>query len=101
LALLDQPDATLADIPRLFNDKEYREDALKRLTHPATKEFWLKEFAAYPYRYRIEALAPVQNKLGAFLAQPPLYRVLTRRKAGYSLRSLLDGRKVFLVNLAK
>jgi len=101
LALLDQPEATLADIPRLFNDKEYREDALTRLTHPATKEFWLKEFAAYPYRYRIEALAPVQNKLGAFLAQPPLYRVLTRKKAGYSLRALLDGRKVFLVNLAK
>ena len=75
--------------------------SIKRLTHPATKEFWLKEFAAYPYRYRIEALAPVQNKLGAFLAQPPLYRVLTRKKAGYRLRSLLDGRGVLLVNLAK
>jgi hypothetical protein len=101
LALLDQPEATLADIPRLFNDKEYREDVLKRLTHPATKEFWFKEFAAYPYRYRIEALAPVQNKLGAFLAQPPLYRVLTRKKGGYSLRALMDGRGVLLVNLAK
>lgn len=101
LALLDQPEATLADIPRLFNDKEFREDALRRLTHPATKEFWLKEFAAYPYRYRIEALAPVQNKLGAFLAQPPLYRVLTRKRAGYNLRALLDRRGVLLVNLAK
>ena len=101
LCLLDQPEATLADIPRLFNDKEYREDALKRLTHPATKEFWLKEFAAYPYRYRIEALAPVQNKLGAFLAQAPLYRVLTRKRAGHSVRALLDGKKAFLVNLSK
>ncbi len=101
LALLDQPEATLADIPRLFNDKEYREQALTRLTHPATRDFWLKEFAAYPYRYRIEALAPVQNKLGAFLAQPPLYRILTRPHAGYRLRDLMDGGKVLLVNLSK
>lgn len=101
MTLLDQPDATLADIPRLFYDKQYREAALPRLTHPVTREFWLKEFASYPARYRIEAIAPVQNKLGAFLAQPPLYRVLTRRAAGYSVRGLVEGRKVFLVNLAK
>jgi len=101
LCLLDQPEATLADIPRLFADKEYREAAIERLTHPATRDFWLKEFAAYPYRYRIEALAPVQNKLGAFLAQPPLYRLLTRPRAGYRLRDIMDNRRVFLVNLSK
>ncbi len=101
LTLLDQPEATLADLPRLFTDKRYRDEALTRLTHPATREFWFKEFAKYPPRFRTEALAPVQNKLGAFLAQPPLYRILTRPKAGYRLRDVIDGGKVLLVNLAK
>jgi hypothetical protein len=101
LTLLDQPAATLADLSRLFTDDRFRKEALTRITHPTNLEFWLREFAAYPYRYRIEALAPVQNKLGAFLAQPPLHRVLTRKTSGYSLREVLDRRKVLLVNLAK
>jgi hypothetical protein len=101
LALLDQPDATLADISRLFYDKTFRENALRRLTHPATRDFWFREFASYSPRYRTEALAPVLNKLGAFLAQPPLYRLLTRPRAGYRVRSVMDGRRVLLVNLSK
>lgn len=101
LTLLDQPEATLADLPRLFSDKRFRDQAIANLTHPATREYWLREFASYPPRYRVEALAPVWNKLGAFLAQPPLYRVLTRPRAGYRLRELMDEGKVLLVNLAK
>lgn len=101
LTLLDQPEATLADLNRLFTDKEFREQAVARVTHPATLEFWLREFASYPPRYRVEALAPVQNKLGAFLSQPPLYRLLTRAKTGYTVRSIMDGSRLFFVNLAK
>lgn len=101
LTLLDQPEATLADLNRLFTDDNFLKEALPRVTHPAVRSFWYTEFARYPARYRIESLAPIQNKLGAFLAQPPLYRVLTRKHAGYTLRTLLDGGRVFLVNLAK
>jgi hypothetical protein len=101
LTLLDQPEATLADIPRLFTDEKFLKAALPFITHPTNLEFWTKEFARYPYRYRVEALAPVQNKLGAFLAQPPLFRILTRPRSGYDLRRVLDERWVLLVNLAK
>ena len=58
----------MADLTRLFTDEKFRKAALPFITHPTNLEFWTKEFAAYPYRYRTEALAPVQNKLGAFLA---------------------------------
>lgn len=101
LTLLDQPAATLADLSRLFTDEKFLKECLPRITHPTNFEFWTKEFAKYPHRYRIEALAPVQNKLGAFLAQAPLFRVLTRPQSGYNLRRLLDERGVLLVNLAK
>ncbi len=101
LTLLDQPSATLADLPKLFTDEKFLKAALPYVTHPTNLEFWTKEFAKYPQRYKIEALAPVQNKLGAFLSQPPLFRVLTRPRSGYNLRELLDNGKVLLVNLAK
>ncbi|MCG3134375.1 MAG: hypothetical protein HMLKMBBP_01681 [Planctomycetes bacterium] len=101
LTLLDQPEATLADISRLFTDDAYLKACLPQITHPTNLEFWTREFAKYPYRYRVEAIAPVQNKLGAFLAQPPLFRLLTRPRSGYNLRQVFDERGVLLVNLAK
>jgi hypothetical protein len=101
LTLLDQPVATLGDLPRLFTDDSFRRSAMQHITHRVNLEFWTKEFAQFPPRYRIESLAPIQNKLGAFLAQPPLFRILTRPKSGYNMRDVLDGRRVFLVNLAK
>lgn len=101
LTLVAQPSATLADLSRLFSDKRYRERCIARITHPALRDFWLKEFASYPPRYRVEALTPLWNKLGAFLAQPPLYRILTCRDEVLDLRSILDQGKVLLVNLAK
>jgi len=101
LTLLDQPEATLADLSKLFTDDKFLKEALPRVTHPAVRDFWYTEFGRYPARYRIEALAPIQNKLGAFLSQPPLYRVLTRKNSGYTLRTLLDEGRVLLVNLAK
>lgn len=101
LTLVAQPSATLNDLNRLFSDKKYRERCVRRLRHPATIDFWLKEFASYPPRYRVEALTPLWNKLGAFLAQPPLYRILTRRDRLLSPRTILDQGTALFVNLAK
>ncbi len=101
LTLLDQPRATLADLSRLFTDDAYRADAVSRVTHVVTREFWAKEFEGYQRRSHAAALAPLFNKLGAFLSQPPIYRVLTREHSGYDIRDVLDGGRVLLVNLAK
>jgi type IV secretory pathway TraG/TraD family ATPase VirD4 len=101
LTLLDQPESTLDDLPRLFFEDRFREAAIRRITHPAVKAFWVREFAGYASRNKAEALSPIQNKLGAFLSQPPLYKVLTQARAGYRMRGLLDEGRIFLVNLAK
>lgn len=101
LTLLDQPSSTIADLPRLFFEERFRKEAMTRITHPVVRQFWAQEFSGYASRNKAEALSPIQNKLGAFLAQPPLYKVLTRPRSGYTLRGLLDEGKVFLVNLAK
>lgn len=101
LTLLDQPSATLADLPRLFTEDAFRKGAIERVTHPAVRDFWLKEFARFPVRYRAEALSPLMNKLGAFLAQPILHRILTKERSGFNLRDVMDSGKILLVNLAK
>lgn len=100
LTLLDQPGATPADILPLLGDKEFRRGCLSGVENPQVRQFWLEEYEKYPYNLRAQAIAPVQNKVGAFLSNPILCRVLTHEQP-IDLRRIMDERKVLLVNLAK
>ncbi len=100
LALLDQPEADLTDIQRLLIDKDFRREVARKVEHPPVRDFWQKEFKGYSYRYRAEATAPIQSKVGAFLADPRLYRILVDPKTPLSLRSVMDEGKILLVNLS-
>ncbi len=101
LLLLDQPSATIADIPRLFTEADYRKAAIANAVYPQVQRFWTLEFPSYPVRMRMEAVAPVMNKIGAFLADPFLHRILATPQSTFDLRAAMDKGQVLLVNLAK
>jgi DNA helicase HerA-like ATPase len=101
LALLEKPDATLADIPRLLSDRDFRRELTLYLPNKEVREFWLREYEEYPARFRAEAIAPIQNKVGAFLSNPLLNRILTTHENAIDLRQVMDEGKILLVNLAK
>lgn len=101
LALLDQKQATLADVLRLLDDKPYRERVANEVQSEQVRNFWLREYEGYPARFRAEAIAPIQNKVGAFLSNPILNRILTQPRSSFRLRQVMDEGKVLLVNLSK
>lgn len=101
LALLDQPQATLADALRLLDDRSFRRNAAERVGNAQVRNFWLREFESYPTRFRAEAIAPLQNKVGAFLSNPILRKILTQERSSFDVRRLMDEGKILLVNLAK
>lgn len=101
LTLLEQPTATMPDILRLFSDKAFLRNAVERVTNPQVKLFWETEFSKYSFRQRPEALAPIQNKVGAFLSDPRVYRIVAGNGTPLRLRSVIDEGKVLLINLAK
>jgi len=101
LALLDQPEATLADVLRLLDDRDFRKSVAEKTRSAQVRHFWLREYEGYPARFRAEAIAPVQNKVGAFLANPILHAILTQPKSSFDLRRVMDEGKILLVNLAK
>ena len=101
LTLLDQPSATLADIPRLLNDKEFRKRALPQITNEQVRQFWEVEYEHYSLRYRADSIAPILNKTGAFLSDRRLNRIFTGGDNPLRLRSIMDKGQVLLVNLAK
>src|ERR1019366_2639350 len=95
LTLLDQKEATIADIPKLLLDKSFRYGAMEAIKNENVKAFWKKEFPHYN-RYD---LLPVLNKVGGMLAHPVLKRVLIENKDEISLRKVMDQKKILLVNL--
>lgn len=100
-ALLERDGSTLPDILRLYSDKAFRRGVVADIQNPVVRAFWKSEFAHYPPRYAAEALAPIQNKLGAFLADPMLYRTLVNPKIDLHFRQIMDDGGILLVNLAK
>src|SRR3989475_3418917 len=101
LALLDQPEATLEGVLRLLDDRTFRRNAMTHVANAAIRDFWLREYESYPARFRVEAIAPIQNKVGAFLTNPILRNIVTQPKSGFELRRVMDEGKILLVNLAK
>lgn len=100
LLLLDQPEATLADLLTLFRDEAFRKKAIRNCRNGQVREFWRLEFPKYP-RFAAEAVAPIQSKVSAFLSDPILCRVLTTPRQPIHIRKMMDEGKILLVNLAK
>lgn len=101
LTLLDQPSASLADIPRILTNSTYRKNAITHITNPHVRAFWEQEFNSYAKRHRAEIIAPILNKVGGFLAHPATAAFLTEPKNNISLRTIMDEGGVLLINLSK
>lgn len=101
LALLDYPGSTLLGINRLLADKVYRKKVIKQLTDPVIKAFWQNEFANYPDRYMVEAVAPIQNKIGQFLSANVIRNMVAQVKSTIDVRDIMDNKKIFIMNLSK
>ena len=101
MALLEQRNATLHDVLRMFSDNEFRKKTAKSLRNDTVRTFLLKEFERFSFGYRADGTAPIQNKVGAFLADPLLNRILTAPEKDLHIRRIMDQGQVLLVNLAK
>lgn len=101
MALLEQPDANLHDVLRIMSDKKYRQAVARSLQNETVRVFLEQEYERFSYGNRADGTAPIQNKVGAFLADPLLNRILTAPDRDLHIRALMDEGKVLLVNLAK
>jgi hypothetical protein len=101
LALLDQPEAAMPDILALLTDKSFRYRTVAKIENAQVRAFWRDEFPKYTFRVQADGISPIQNKVGAFLADPKLRRILTRSDGTIRLRQIMDEGKVLLINLAQ
>jgi hypothetical protein len=100
-ALLDCQNVSLLGVNRILTDDKYRAWVLRQVQDPFVKEFWQQEYARYDERFRREAIAPIQNKLGQFLLNPVIRNILGQVKSKITFPFTIDQGRIFLANLAK
>jgi len=101
LALLDTPGTTLLGIPRLLTDKEYRQNIIDNVKDPVVRAFWINEYEEWQDKYRSEAIAPLQNKVGQFLSTDIIRNVVGQSRSTIDIFDLMNDKKIFLVNVSK
>lgn len=101
LALLDTPNTTLLGIPRLLTDKDYRQRIINNLKDPVVKAFWINEYEDWQDKFRNEAIAPIQNKVGQFLSTDIIRNVVGQSRSTIDIFEIMNSRKIFLVNVSK
>lgn len=101
LALLDSPGNTLLGITRMYVDKKYRKKIVDNIKDPMVRTFWTDEFANYNEKYRTEAIAPIQNKVGQFLSSSIIRNIVGQPKSTIDLRDVMDNNKILIMDLSK
>ena len=100
LALLDYPNATMLGITRILVDQDFRNKVVSQITDPVIKDFFVNEFEQYDPKFRTEAIAPIQNKVGQFLSSSTIRNIVGQPKSTINLQEIMDKGKILLVNLS-
>jgi hypothetical protein len=100
LTLARQPDSTLLDVSRLLTDASFRASVIGRMDDPVGLEPDWGWFAGLSDAERDNVTAPLRNKLRAFTARPAIRAIIGQRPK-ITMRQIVEGRKILLVNLPK
>ncbi|MBI2447959.1 type IV secretion system DNA-binding domain-containing protein [Candidatus Microgenomates bacterium] len=104
LALLETPGSTLLGATKMLVNAEYRRMIVDNITDPVVKEFWIAEFEnqlkTNP-KFATEAVAPIQNKIGQFIAVPSIRNIIGQPKSTIDIKEIMDNKKILLVKISK
>ncbi len=100
LALLDVPGTTVLGITKMLSDIGYRQEVIGKITDPLVKKFWTTEFASWNEQYAGEAVTPIINKVGQFVANPVIRNIVGQRTSTIKLDEIINNEKILIANFA-
>jgi hypothetical protein len=100
LTLLEYPTATLLDIQPLLLDHAFRNLVLHYTDNQYILSFWHNEYDTYPPSLKADAIMPILNKTGVFIANEIL-RDIVGQQYGISIAEIMNNNKILICNLSK
>lgn len=99
LIALVENNLTLLELPLLLTERSVRKKILANVKSPTCLQRF-RYFESLPAATWREWLESTLNKVDAFISDPAIRRVFTSSKSTFSLRDIMDNKKILLVNLA-
>lgn len=100
LATASDPRASLLFLYRFLTDEALRSRLAPRIADPVVRQFWTVEFPGYRPALQAEALSPVLNKLGAFVSNPLVRRLVSQPRSKLDMARLMDSSGILVCNLS-
>lgn len=101
LALFDCPNSTVFGILKMLTDKNYRQYVVARVQDTVVKNFWVNEFAAWSEKFDNEAIVPVLNKVGQFIATPLVRNIVGQPINKLNMFDIMQNKKILLMSVSK
>src|SRR3990167_9907214 len=104
LALMEDKEsgATVLEIPRMFTDKKFRQEKLRKVRNPMVKNFWEQEYEqSQRGTQAADMLSYVISKIGRFLSNDMMRNIVGQTSSGFDFHNIMNDQKIFLVNLSK
>lgn len=101
LALLDFKQATLMSVQKMLTDRPYRQMIIEHIQDQVVKKFWANEFSSWSEKFDNEAIVPLVNKLGQFLANEMVRNIVAQAKNKVDMDDIMNNSKILLIELSK
>jgi hypothetical protein len=101
LALIEAENNSMLGIMRIFVDNAFRAKIMEHVTNHLVKSFWEDEYTSWSDKYRTEAIAAVQNKIGQLVTTPLIRNIVGQVTSRVDIRHAMDTGKIILMNLSK
>lgn len=92
---------TLVDVPRLLTDREWRKQVVDDYSDPVGLDQFWDWYDALPEGAQMQAIAPLLNKLRAFLLRRPVRAIIGQPRTTLDIPRCLDEGRLLLVRLPK
>lgn len=100
LALLDVPGATVLGITKMLSNTQYRQEVIAKIQDPLVKKFWSTEFSSWNDQYAGEAITPIINKVGQFVANPVIRNIVGQAKSTIKIDEIINNEKILIANFS-
>jgi len=100
LIALGEAGFTLADLPGFLTNEGFREEVLRRVSHPIVLDYF-RRFSLLSKRTQLTWIEPVMNKINAFLADKRIRDIFSASRSTFNLQEIMDQGKILLAKLDK
>src|SRR6185295_1666915 len=92
---------TLADLPRLLTNAEYRRRAIDRLDHADIQGYWRDRYEPLSEPMKAAFREPLLNRVTAFLTEPAARHLLAQTESTIDIAQIMRNQQWLIIRLPK